>query len=317
MVPSTLRSFMVTRPPAALGSAVTPRCTQVSIPADWTVLTSAGLRRSTARCSTLAGNGSSGSRSSTATTRSTPGSSARAPTSRRPVERAAPVTRMQRPIRPPDPGTPGARRADDLHLVAGPGPQPVGGPALVDGHGQRPEGVLVQDHLAGRHRGERLGHHRPVGPAPGPHLHRVAGPHPGPLQVLAAQAEGEVAEVVDGHHPGQGPPLLDPGRLPLQPHQPARVQLRPQLPGIHPRGHVGGRRGEHVPPVEGPRHRLQPVGRVLEGDHPPDPAQRLGRPHQQPVVRPDQHLPAGLDRHHPPPVPTPGSTTARCTARGR
>jgi hypothetical protein len=163
----------------------------------------------------------------------------------------------------------------------------------------------VQDQLAGRHRREGLGEHQPVGPAPDPQLHRVADVHPDPLQVPAAQVEGEVAEVVDRDHAGPHPTPVDPRAGPLQPDQPPRIHLRPQLARVDPRGQMGRRRGEHVPPVEGPRHRLQPVRRVLEGVHPLDPTQRLGRPHQQPVVRPDQHLPAGLDRHHPPPGPHP------------
>src|SRR4029453_13304040 len=134
MVPSTLRSFMVTRPPRPRGSAVTPRCTQVSMPADWTARTSAGLRRSTARCSTLSGNG--------------PPGSGWCP--------APPPPRARGPPRGPGPDDPSRpARPQDLDLVAGPGAEAVGGPAQVDGHGQRAEGVLVQDQLARRPPHER------------------------------------------------------------------------------------------------------------------------------------------------------------------
>jgi hypothetical protein len=104
MVPSTLCSFMEARPPAACGSAVTPRCTTVSTPVERSTRTSAGLPRSTWRNSTLASNSSKAGASSTATTLSTDGSSASAATTLRPVDRAAPVTRMRWPgpaISPP------------------------------------------------------------------------------------------------------------------------------------------------------------------------------------------------------------------------
>jgi hypothetical protein len=96
MVPRTLRSFMEARPPAASGSAVTPRWTQVSTPVERSTRTSAGLPRSAWRNSTLSPNGSAVGASSTATTLATDGSRASAATTLRPVDLAAPVTRMRR-----------------------------------------------------------------------------------------------------------------------------------------------------------------------------------------------------------------------------
>src|SRR6266542_2807264 len=55
MVPSTLRSFMTARPPAACGSALTPRWTRVSTPADSNALISAGLSSAAWIGSTLSG----------------------------------------------------------------------------------------------------------------------------------------------------------------------------------------------------------------------------------------------------------------------
>src|SRR4029450_10035773 len=221
--------------------------------------------------------------------------------------------------------------------LAGSRPRAVRGPAQVDGHGQRPERVLVQDQLPGRHRCERLADHQPVGAAPGPHLHRVADGQPGRLPFPPARVEGEVAEVVDRDHAPPDPARTGPHRRALEAHQPARVQLRPQLGRAGPGGQVGRGRGEHVPPVEGPRHRLQPERRVLEGVRPVRPAPRPRPPPPHTLVPPPPPAPPTAPAAHtssplsgptstcppastatiPRPVPTPGSTTARCTARGR
>src|SRR4029450_12904529 len=64
------------------------------------------------------------------------------------VPRTPPVDRGTTPVRLGGP--------DHLDRIAGADPQAVGGPAQVDGHGQRPERGLVQDQLPRRPRGAGL-----------------------------------------------------------------------------------------------------------------------------------------------------------------
>ena len=75
MVPMTLISFIVDRPPACLGVAMTPMCTTVSTPASPMTLAITGLRMS-ARTNSVPGIGASGATTSTPITREIDGSSA-------------------------------------------------------------------------------------------------------------------------------------------------------------------------------------------------------------------------------------------------
>ena len=75
MVPMTLISFIVDRPPACLGVAITPMCTTVSTPASPMTLAITGLRMS-ARTNSVPGMAISGATTSTPMTVETSGSAA-------------------------------------------------------------------------------------------------------------------------------------------------------------------------------------------------------------------------------------------------
>src|SRR5206468_11177462 len=126
-----------------------------------------------------------------------------------------------------------------------------GGPSLVDGDRQEPEGVLVQDHAAGRDRGEGLGEgHAPGLPAE-PDLDAVAQHHADALQLGAADVQGDVTEVVHQHHLAVDVVVVDPRAWRGEPAELGRVQLGAEQRRVDPGGEVGGGRGEHVAAVGG------------------------------------------------------------------
>ena len=85
-----------------------------------------------------------------------------------------------------------------------------------------------------------------------------------------------------------------------------------------PGGDAGRGRREDVPAVEGAGHVTEEPVLVGQLDRRVDAAERLGGPDQQAVVRADQHAVRGCRSRCPRrDVPTPGSTTAKCTECGR
>ena len=297
MVPSTLRSFMLARPPAARGSAVTPRCTQVSIPADWTVLTSAGLRRSTPRCSTLAGNGSSGSSSSTATTCSTSGSSARAATSRRPVERAAPVTSTRRPIRP--------RPAPQAISTGSPDPapnRPAARPWLTARASDPNESSCRTSSPAATEANVSATTTRWARP---PARTSTASPTATPARSRSSRRRSRARlpkwSTATTLARARSPSTRAAGRSSRTSR--AGSSSGPSSPGSTPAATWAAAGANTSRPWKVRDTVFNRYAGFSSATTRSDPAQCLGRPHQQPVVRPDQHLSPGLDRHHPPPGP--------------
>src|SRR5215212_45677 len=100
MVPITLSSFIVPRPPAVPGVAMTLMWTTVSTSSLAITLAITGLRMS-ARTNETSPMSSRGGIASMPTTRSTPGSAARRRAKRRPRSRETPVTRTTFLVAPP------------------------------------------------------------------------------------------------------------------------------------------------------------------------------------------------------------------------
>ena len=144
----------------------------------------------------------------------------------------------------------------------------------------------------------------------------MPGDDPGPLDVVAREVEGDVAETVNVEH-RRVDPLVREARLgEIESDERVGVERRPELLQRHAVREVRRRRGEEVAAVERPRDALERIGRVGELSHVGDP-RALGGGKQKPVVRADEE-PALAIREHDgaSDPPTPGSTTARWTPGG-
>ena len=106
--------------------------------------------------------------------------------------------------------------------------------------------------------------------------------------------------MVDVEHGRADPVLADLGLGQVEPDERLRVDRRAELVERHAEREVRRRRREEVAAVEGPRDRVERVLGVRELVRLVDPAERVGRRQEQPVVGPDeQPAVAGPQRERP------------------
>ena len=147
-----------------------------------------------------------------------------------------------------------------------------------------PVAVLEQNHVAGAGIRERASRDGVVALAGELQLDAGAGHDADPIEVVARQVEGDVAEAVEVERRGVEDALGERRLRQLEPDERLRIDRGAELADRDAAGEMRRGRREQVAPVERPRDRLERVGRVRElvglGDPGP-----FGRGQQQPVVR--------------------------------